>query len=212
MEFFREELSAYVENHSSSESELLRRIHRETHLHVLKPRMLSGHLQGRFLAMISQMVSPRHILEVGTFTGYSALCLAEGLQSDGRLVTIDVNEELTDRVRGYFAASPYGHLIETKVGNALDIIPTIDMPWDLVFIDADKINYHRYYDLVIDQVGQGGIILADNVLWSGKVIQSNKNDEDTVAIRDFNQKVHEDPRVKNVLAPVRDGLMMIRKC
>ncbi len=212
MEFFPEELSTYVENHSTPESDLLRRIYRETHLHVLKPRMVSGHLQGRFLSMISKMIAPKYILEVGTYTGYSALCLAEGLRPDGRLITLDINEELKGRVRSYFDESPYGGQIEARVGNALDIIPNLDHSWDLVFIDADKINYHRYYDMVIDRVRPGGCIIADNVLWSGKVIQNNKNDEDTVAIRDFNLKVQQDPRVENVLAPIRDGLMMIRKC
>ncbi len=212
MEFFPEELSTYVENHSTPESDLLRRIYRETHLHVLKPRMVSGHLQGRFLSMISKMIAPKYILEVGTYTGYSALCLAEGLQPDGRLITLDINEELRGRVRAYFDESPYGDQIEARVGNAHDIIPTLDYQWDLVFIDADKINYHRYYDMVIDRVRPGGCIIADNVLWSGKVVQNNKNDEDTVAIRDFNLKVQQDPRVENVLAPIRDGLMMIRKC
>ncbi|MEM9325214.1 MAG: O-methyltransferase [Bacteroidota bacterium] len=212
MEFFPPELSAYVEHHSSPESDLLRRIHRETHLHVLKPRMVSGHLQGRFLSMISHMMRPRRILEIGTFTGYSALCLAEGLQPDGRLVTIDINEELTSRVRSYFDDSPYGHQIEMKIGNALDILPNLEETWDLAFIDADKVNYHRYYDLLIDKMRPGGVLLADNVLWSGKVTQNNKTDEDTVAIRDFNQKIQEDPKVENVLAPIRDGLMMIRKC
>lgn len=211
MEFLPEDLHDYIEDHSEPESELLRKINRETHLHVLKPRMLSGHLQGRVLSMISHLVNPTHVLEIGTYTGYAALCLAEGLTSGGKLITIDSNEELSQRTKSYFNESAYKDQIEMKVGNALDIIPTLQENWDLVFIDADKNNYSNYFDLVIDQMNTGGIIVADNVLWSGKVSDPTKKDPATEAIREFNAKVHMDQRVQNVLFPIRDGIMMLRK-
>jgi predicted O-methyltransferase YrrM len=172
--------------------------------------MLSGHLQGRLLSMLSRMKSPKRILEIGTYTGYSALCLAEGLQDGGTLTTIDINEELEQSVRDYIQKAGMQSKINFLVGNALKLIPTLDEQWDLVFIDADKENYHRYYDLVIDRVNLNGIILADNVLWSGKVLDE-KPDKDTKAIIDFNSKIQNDPRVENVLLPVRDGIMMMRK-
>ncbi len=209
MEFIDPALQNYAEQSSSHESELLKKIVRETHLHVLKPRMLSGHLQGRFLAMISKMIKPRTILEVGTYTGYATLCLAEGLQSSGKLITIDVNEELEKRVRGYFAEANLDGL-EYIIGNALEIIPNINQTFDLVFIDADKENYGTYFDLIIDKVASGGYILADNVLWSGKVLDA-KPDKDTRAILNFNKKVNDDERVENVLLPIRDGITIIRK-
>ena len=213
MEFIDPDLQQYVDAHTGEESMLLSKINRETHLNVLKPRMLSGHLQGRMLSMLSHMIKPRFVLEIGTYTGYSALCFAEGMADDGKLVTIDVNEELEDRVRGYIDGSDYKDKIELKIGAADVLIPQLDYSWDLVFIDADKINYGRYFDLVIDQVAPGGFIIADNVLWSGKVLAKfrKKLDEDTAAILDFNKKVHDDPRVENVLFPVRDGLMVLRK-
>ena len=213
MEFIDPDLQQYVEEHSAGEDALLHKINRETHLNVLKPRMLSGQLQGRMLSMLSHMIKPSHILEIGTYTGYSALCLAEGLQAEGKLVTIDINEELEDRVKGYFNESAYADKIEQKIGNATQLIPDLDYIWDLVFIDADKINYGHYFDLVIDRVATNGFIVADNVLWSGKVLAKyrKKLDEDTAAIMDFNQKVHDDDRVENVLFPVRDGLMILRK-
>lgn len=211
MEFLSEDLQKYVEDHSEPESELLSQINRETHLHVLKPRMLSGHLQGRVLAMLSHMIKPKNILEIGTYTGYAALCLAEGLSEDGKLYTIDNNEELSIRTKGYFNQSNFANQIEMLVGNAIDIIPTLDTKWDLVFIDADKENYANYFDLVIDQTNTGGFIIADNVLWSGKVFDENKKDKATESIRDFNRKVHTDSRVQNVLFPIRDGLMILRK-
>jgi caffeoyl-CoA O-methyltransferase len=163
--------------------------------------------------MFSNMIQPRQILEIGTYTGYSALCMAEGLQPGGTLHTIDINEELEERVRGYFAESGYGESIKLHIGNALEIIPTIEATFDLVFIDADKINYGRYYDLVIDKVRPGGYIIADNVLWSGKVLEKyrKKLDEDTQAVMDFNRQVQQDARVENLLLPVRDGLMIARK-
>jgi len=213
MEFLDEDLQRYAEEHTSPESELLHKINRQTHLHVMKPRMLSGHMQGRLLAMFSHMIRPKQILEVGTYTGYSALCLAEGLQEDGTLHTIDINEELEDMVRGYIAEAGLTESVKYYIGNALEIIPTIEATFDLVFIDADKYNYSTYYDMVIDRVRSGGYIIADNVLWSGKVLEKyrKKLDEDTAALLDFNKKVHEDPRVENILLPVRDGLLIARK-
>lgn len=213
MEFIDEDLLHYAEDHTSPESELLHKINRQTHLSVMKPRMLSGHLQGRLLSMFSKMIQPRQILEIGTYTGYSALCMAEGLQPGGTLHTIDINEELEERVRGYFQESGYGESIKLYIGNALEIVPTLEAEFDLVFIDADKINYGRYYDMVIDKVRPGGYIIADNVLWSGKVLEKfrKKLDEDTQAVMDFNQLVQQDERVENILLPVRDGLMVARK-
>lgn len=210
MDFIPEDLQSYAERHTTAESDLLKKINRDTHANVLRPRMLSGHLQGRVLAMISAMLQPSRILEIGTYTGYSALCLAEGLASDGKLFTIDVNEELEDTVRAYFASSRYQQQIDYRIGNALDIIPQLNETFDLVFIDADKASYLRYYELVLPLVRQGGMILADNVLWSGKVTME-KPDRDTQIILDFNRAIHEDQRVENVLLPVRDGIMMIRK-
>ncbi|MBF8961778.1 O-methyltransferase [Pontibacter sp. FD36] len=213
MEFLDEELQQYAEEHTSPESELLHKINRQTHLSVMKPRMLSGHLQGRLLSMFSHMIRPKQILEVGTYTGYSAMCLAEGLQEDGTLHTIDINEELEDMVRGYIKEAGLSESVKYYIGNALEIIPTIDATFDLVFIDADKYNYATYYDLVIDRVRSGGYIIADNVLWSGKVLAKHRKklDEDTAALLDFNKKVQDDPRVENILLPVRDGLMVARK-
>ena len=210
MDVIQPELQQYAERHTSPESELLQKINRETHANVLMPRMLSGHLQGRFLSMISQLVRPRNILEIGTFTGYSALCMVEGMTADGTLITIDKNEELEARVRGYFEAAGMSKRIDYRIGDATQIIPTLDIKFDLVFIDADKENYSNYYDMVIDKVNLSGIILADNVLWSGKVLDE-KPDKDTSAIMAFNKKVTDDPRVENVLLPIRDGIMMIRK-
>lgn len=210
MEFLDENILRYAEAHSVKESDLLYKINRETHLSVLKPRMLSGHLQGRILSMISKMIRPDLVLEIGTYTGYSALCMAEGLSDAGRLITIDINEELENRVRGYFNESVYSNKIEYLIGNAQNIIPGLKGPFDLVFIDADKAGYASYYDLVIDKVSPGGFILADNVLWSGKVLDS-KPDKDTRYILDFNTKVSEDPRVEHVLVPIRDGILVLRK-
>ena len=211
MEFLAEDLQNYIEDHSEPESELLQQINRETHLHVLKPRMLSGHLQGRVLSMLSHMIKPKSILEIGTYTGYAALCMAEGLEEGGALITIDNNTELSVRTKAYFESSPYASQIEMKVGNANEVIPQLQNKWDMVFIDADKENYGVYFDQVIDQVNTGGFIIADNVLWSGKVSDEAKTDGATQSIRDFNDKVHADSRVQNVLFPIRDGLMILRK-
>lgn len=210
MDITHPDIQKYSEDHTSAENDLLKKINRNTHAKIMMPRMLSGHMQGRILAMISHMIKPATILEIGTYTGYSALCLAEGLKPGGKLVTLDINEELENSVRQSFAASSFNDVIDYRIGNALEIIPTLNMSFDLVFIDADKENYARYYDLVINQLPLGGYILADNVLWSGKVLDV-KNDKDTRAIKDFNRKVQEDVRVENVLLPIRDGIFLIRK-
>ena len=212
MEFIDPQLNDYAEQHTSPESELLQRINRETNLEVLMPRMLSGHLQGRILAMISKMVSPAYIVEIGTYTGYSALCMAEGLRKSGKLITIEYNEELQKRILGYFNESEFASLIDLRIGDAMQILPTLAKGIDLVFIDADKTNYLNYYNIIIDKLNPGGYILADNVLWSGKVIEDvNLDDADTIALKKFNTFVHEDERAENILMPVRDGLMLIRK-
>jgi len=212
MEFISLNLSEYAEAHSSAESALLKKINRETNLEVLRPRMLSGHLQGRMLAAISQMINPEYIVEIGTYTGYSALCLAEGLRITGRLVTIEKNEELESRVRGYFKESKYNTQIKMLIGDALELIPNLEDNADLVFIDADKVNYLNYYKLLIDKVRPGGFVLADNVLWSGKVVEViDEDDADTKALLEFNRFVQNDEKVENVLLPIRDGIMLIRK-
>ena len=212
MEFLDIKLDKYACDHTSKESDLLNDLDRKTNLQVFHPRMLSGQLQGRFLSMISHMINPNFILEIGTYTGYSALCMAEGLKETGKLVTLDINEELEPFTQSYFDKSPYKNQIEFKIGNALDIIPKITEEIDLVFIDADKDNYSNYYNLVFDKVRKGGFIIADNVLWSGKVLEDIKpNDKDTPALIEFNKMIQNDDRVENVLAPIRDGLMIIRK-
>ncbi|WP_080055379.1 O-methyltransferase [Spirosoma aerolatum] len=212
MDFLPPNITAYAEALTSPESELLYRLNRNTRAHIMAPRMLSGHLQGRFLAMISYMLRPRRILELGTYTGYSALCLAEGLTDDGQLITIDQNEELEEFARSYWQQSPYYNKIDFRVGLATDILPTLNETFDLVFIDADKRNNSTYFDLIFDKLRPGGFILVDNVLWSGKVVELVKpSDLDTAAVLAFNQKIQDDPRVENVLLPVRDGIMMIRK-
>ena len=208
MEILDERLQRYAEQHTTPESDLLKKINRDTHANVLMPRMLSGHLQGRVLSMISHMLRPNAILEIGTYTGYSALCLAEGLAQGGKLITIDINEELEEKVKGYFES--FRDQIEYRIGRALDILPSLTELFDLVFIDADKSNYAKYFDLVIEKVRPGGFILADNVLWSGKVLDK-RPDAVTKAIISFNEKIHNDKRVENVLLPIRDGIMMIRK-
>ena len=210
MDIFQPELQDYAERHTSEENPLLKKINRDTHAHLLHARMLSGHLQGRVLSMLSHMIRPKVVLEIGTFTGYSALCLAEGLDENGTLITIDINEELQERVSGYFREAKMDKRIDYRIGNAAEIIPQLKQKFDLVFIDADKENYARYFDLVIDHVNLNGYILADNVLWSGKVLME-KPDNDTRAIIDFNEKVLKDKRVENVLLPIRDGVMLMRK-
>jgi len=211
MEFIAEELDNYVCAHTTEESELLKRINRETHLEVLQPRMLSGHFQGRVLSMFSKMIQPECILEIGTYTGYSALCLAEGLKEKGKLITIDVNEELENRVRNYFQSSDFKEQIDYRIGDAIKIIPQITEQFDIVFIDADKMNYINYYEMVFSKVKIGGYIIADNVLWSGKVADESKNDKETELLRAYNLLIYNDERVENVLFPIRDGLMIARK-
>lgn len=213
MNFIDESLQRYVEQHTEDEPQLLKKINLATNKEVLRPRMLSGHFQGRVLAMFSHLVRPKSILEIGTYTGYSAIALAEGLQKGGKIVTIDKNDELEGRVRGYFEEAGLTEQIEYIVGNAMDALPKLDGPFDLVFIDADKENYINYYDLIIDKLNSGGYVLVDNVLWSGKVLAENneKVDIDTQAILEFNMYVHKDSRVQNVLLPIRDGLMILRK-
>lgn len=212
MDFIDKNIENYAILHSEKESDLLAELNRETHLKALMPRMLSGHLQGRVLSMISKMIKPQRILEIGTYTGYSALCLAEGLGKDGKLFTIDINEELSEMVKNYFKQSPHAKQLHYLIGNALEIIPGLEDEFDLVFIDADKENYINYYDMIIDKVKPGGFILADNVLWSGKVLQnSEKTDKDTEIIKKYNQKIAADNRVECVLLPIRDGIMIARK-
>lgn len=212
MEFIDQKLDDYVCLHTTEEDDLLKELNRQTHLKVLQPRMLSGHFQGRFLSMISKMIQPTSILEIGTYTGYSALCLAEGLSKDGKIITIDKNAELEEFVRNFFNKSAYREQIEYIIADAMQYIPSIKQNFDLVFIDADKSNYLNYYKLAIEMIPSGGYILVDNVLWSGKVIDEKaKNDKDTKAIIEFNEFVKNDFRVDNVLLPIRDGLFLLRK-
>jgi caffeoyl-CoA O-methyltransferase len=210
MSLIREDLQDLLLNFCEPETELLQRIDRETNLKVLMPRMLSGHYQGRVLSMLSKLISPKRVLEIGTFTGYATLCLAEGLTENGLLYTLDINLELEDRVRGYFAESPYNSKINYVLGDATQTINALEEVFDLVFIDADKKNNGTYYDLIFDRVRPGGLIIVDNVLWSGKIL-SNAQDKDTRNISTFNDKVTADPRVEKLILPVRDGLFIIRK-
>ncbi len=211
MNFIPDLIDAYAVHHSEDEPDLLRELSRETWQKVLVPRMLSGHFQGRLLAMISKLVRPKAILEIGTYTGYSALCLAEGLQESGVLHTIDKNEELVDFQRKYFDKSNYGNQIKQHLGDALECIAQLDLHFDLVFIDADKHNYSNYFHAVIEKMNPGGLILSDNVLWSGKVIENpDPKDMDTSALIAYNKLLKEDPRVESLLLPIRDGLTVSR--
>ena len=211
MHFLSQELEEYVAQHSQDEPALLAQLYKETYQKVLLPRMLSGHFQGRVLSMLSKLVRPIQILEIGTFTGYSALCLCEGLQQNGQLHTIDIKEELVDFQRKYFDESKFGPQIFQYLGNAIDIIPTLNQHFDLVFIDADKENYAHYFDLIVPKMNKGGIILSDNVLWSGKVLNpTTTGDISTAKLKIFNTKVKNDPRVETILLPIRDGLSMCR--
>lgn len=212
MEFISEELNNYVCKHTTAESDLLYKLNRETHLNVLQPRMLSGHFQGRVLSMISKMIRPTRILELGTYTGYSAICLAEGLPEDGELITIDRNDELQELITRYVNESAYGNKIKQVIGDAMTEIDKLEGEFDLVFIDADKSNYLSYYHKLIDRIPSGAYILIDNVLWSGKVLSDAKaNDVDTKVLQDLNDFVVRDERVEVVLLPIRDGLSLIRK-
>jgi predicted O-methyltransferase YrrM len=210
MDIIPEKLEKYISNHTSEEPELLSQLNRETHLKVLLPRMLSGHVQGRFLSMISKILSPKNILEIGTYTGYASICLAEGLAKNGKLITIDKNKEIVELSNKYFKLSGLDDKIEFKEGNALDIVPELNMEFDLIFIDADKSNYINYYKMCLPLLTKNGLIIIDNVLWSAKVTE-NKVDPKTKAIMDLNKLVQEDDNVDNVLVSVRDGLMLIRK-
>jgi len=210
MNLFDDSLADYLESHSSFENELLKRINRETHLKEPRAHMLSGHYQGRVLSLISKMKLPKRIIEVGTFTGYATLCLAEGLGSDGVIHTIDINEELEERVQGYFNDSVYADQIRYHIGDAIDIIPTLNDSFDLAFIDADKKNNFTYYQLILEKMPSGGIILIDNVLWKGKVLEDT-NDKQTEIILDLNRRIAADERVEKVILPIRDGLFLIRK-
>lgn len=210
MEFIDSAIEEYARVFSGDPSPLLQELDRETHAMILQPRMLSGHLQGRFLSFFAKVCRPNTILEIGTFTGYSALCLAEGLTSNGRLITIDINEELETFTRSFFDRSDYKEQIDYRIADAKDELTKIDGPFDLVFIDADKRNYGLYYDLIIDKMSPGGIILVDNVLWSGKIVDETARDKSTQALRDFNQKCLDDVRVDKMLLPLRDGLYMLR--
>lgn len=211
MELLSEELNNYLENLCEPENDLLKHINRETHLKVSMPRMLSGHYQGRLLSMISKMIAPQRILEIGTFTGYATLCLAEGLQKNGLIHTIDINEELEDMVRANFKKSDFDAQINYQIGDAKQIIPTLIDTFDLVFIDADKKNNATYYEMIMDRVRSGGLILIDNVLWSGKVLDQEKTDQKTTSITNFNELVSSDSRVEKLILPVRDGLFIVRK-
>ena len=213
MHFISEKLDEYVVKHSEDEPALLKALTRETYQKILQPRMLCGHYQGRVLSVLSKLIRPKVILEIGTYTGYSALCLAEGLDQKGVLHTIDINEELLDFQRSYFDKSDYGSQIFQHLGPAVDIIPTLDNTFDLVFMDADKPNYINYFNQIIDKLNPGGVILSDNVLWSGKVIEAlDPNDLSTKIVLDYNKLLKEDPRLETVLLPIRDGLTVsIRK-
>lgn len=204
-------LDEYIEAHTTNADAVLAELYRETHLHVMNPRMASGPVQGQFLQFIVQMLKPKRVLEIGTFTGYSAICLAKKLPEGGRLTTIEANVEYEEIIRKYFDKAQVTNKIDLIFGDAKQVIPNLTDGFDLVFIDADKISYPTYYDLVIDKVNVGGFILADNVIWEGKVLNANTEERNTQAIITFNDKVQNDPRVENVLLPIRDGLMMVRK-
>jgi caffeoyl-CoA O-methyltransferase len=211
MHFISPELEDYIEQHSQKEPELLAALNKETYQKILLPRMLSGHFQGRVLSMLSKLIRPVNILEIGTYTGYAALCLCEGMSENGALHTIDIKEELIDFQRKYFDRSPWGNRIVQHLGEAIDIIPTLDVKFDLVFIDADKENYGNYFELIVPKMNKGGIILSDNVLWSGKVLEPlQPNDVSTKVLIEYNQVLRDDPRVETVLLPIRDGLTVSR--
>jgi caffeoyl-CoA O-methyltransferase len=212
MEFLPIAIQQYAEQHSEEEPAILKQLARETHLKVLQPRMLSGHFQGRFLSFLSKIIQPKYVLEIGTYTGYSAICLAEGLSKNGQLITIDVNEERVELVNKYIDLSGNKDKIIPYLGKALEIIPLLDFTFDLVFIDADKLNYINYFEMVIDKVRSGGIIIIDNVLWSGKVTETaKKNDEETLLLQQLNKQLKNDDRIEVILLPIRDGLSLVRK-
>ena len=213
MNFLHPDIENYAQLHSSPESEVLKKLNRETHAKILRPRMLSGHMQGKLLEMISCMMQPERILEIGTYTGYSAICMARGLKKNGKLFTIDHNPELEEFTRSFFLEAGLSDKIEYLIGEAVDILPTLKGPFDLAFIDADKENYKFYYEQVLEKLKPGGVILADNVLWSGKVLSKDaaNGDPEAEALIDFNEFIQQDKRVENLLLPFRDGLTIIRK-
>lgn len=211
MHFISQELEDYIEQHSEKEPQLLAALNKETYQKILLPRMLSGHFQGRVLSMLAKLIRPVNILEIGTYTGYSALCLCEGMQENGQLHTIDIKEELIDFQRKHFDKSPWGKQITQHLGEAVNIIPTLETKFDLVFIDADKENYINYFELIVPKMTKGGIILSDNVLWSGKVLEPlSPKDTSTKILLEYNKLLKEDPRVETVLLPIRDGLTVSR--
>jgi len=211
MHFISPELELYVERHSEDEPELLASLHRETYQKIMQPRMLSGHFQGRVLSMLSKLIRPINILEIGTYTGYATLCLAEGMQENGSVDTIDINEELFDIQKKYFDLSQWKGQISQHLGDALEIIPSLNKKYDLVFIDADKDNYLNYWEMILPVMNKGGIILSDNVLWSGKVLDKpDPRDLSTTILLEYNKKLKEDSRVETVLLPIRDGLTVSR--
>jgi predicted O-methyltransferase YrrM len=213
MDFINQAIQDYCDQNTTAECVALQKINRHTHANVLQPRMLSGHFQGRFLAMISHMIKPKYVLEIGTYTGYSAICLAEGLQAGGKLITIDVNAEREELVNNHISQANLIDKIEHIIGDASEIINTLDIPFNLVFIDADKPNYPKYYELVMNKITSGAFILIDNVLWSGKVLNQKDlvKDNDTQILHSLNEEIQKDDRVENILLPIRDGLMLVRK-
>jgi len=212
MNLLNDKLEKYIEDHSGQEDEILHQLYRETHLKVMHPRMLSGSAQGQFLQMMAALIQAESILEIGTYTGYSAICLARGMKENGKLITIDIKEELQQIAQKYFKKAGLNDKIDHRIANAVELIPQLEESFDLVFIDADKTNYPVYLDLVVDKIRPGGILIADNVLWSGKVVEEVKpEDRDTPAVLEFNRKVQEHPQLQNVLLPLRDGLMLVQK-
>src|SRR5690606_5754483 len=212
MDILSQELENYLAQHSTAETDLLKKLEKETFQKTTQPQMLSGGYQGRLLSLISKLIRPNRVLEIGTFTGYATLCLAEGLSKDGKIITIDRNEELMYLPKKYFAESDYSQQIEFRIGNAMDVLDELDEKFDLIFIDADKSNYINYYEKVLEKMNPGGVILADNVLWYGKVLQETKaNDKDTKILKEFNELTAKDPRVESIILPVRDGISLIRK-
>ena len=210
MDFISDKLADYLNKNSEKEPEILSQLSKETHQKILQPRMLSGHIQGRFLSFISKIKSPDKILEIGTYTGYSTICLAEGLSKNGRIDTIDKNEELIKIQNKYFKKSGFRNNIVQHIGNALDILKSLNEKYDIIFIDADKENYINYFNQVSNKLSKNGIIISDNVLWSGKVLDSHQKDEETSTLVEFNKIVNHDKRFKNIILPIRDGISISR--
>ncbi len=210
MDFISEKLAEYLSQNSDKEPEILSKLNKETHQKILQPRMLSGHIQGRFLSLISKIKSPLHILEIGTYTGYGTLCLAEGLATNGKIFTIDRNEELINIQNKYFEESGNRDKIVQLTGNAIDILMNLDENFDLIFIDADKENYIKYFEIVSKKLNPNGIIISDNVLWSGKVVEESDNDQETDTLKKFNKLLSKDERFETIILPLRDGLSISR--